>query len=299
MEIQKRLQRQLITPPSVQPVEVISVAASERTSAKTLSTPSDSSAATAVRPAPSPITPHLRVSPVLSTKNSHSFTERSLSTHELFILKRSSVINGNRFLPWKDKDALDFDSKPFLDDFDYHMKPEFIKRGCCFVAPSKLSEDPTIIQYPLDPFAVQQHNVADCTIVSSIISCANYEVRFKKPLITGIIYPQRSGRPVYNPMGKYSVKLMFNGVWRRVVIDHRVLVTSSMKPFTTFSVNKGELWPILLEKAFLKVHGGYSYDGGNGGQDTFSLTGWIPESIRLSEERNWDALWSKLHGAFK
>ena len=124
-------------------------------------------------------------------------------------------------------------------------------------------------------------------------------MRFKKPLITGILYPQRSGRPVFNPMGKYIVKLVFNGVPRKVVIDHRILVTSSMKPLTTFSRNMGELWPILLEKAFLKVHGGYSYDGGNGGQDTYSLTGWIPESIRLSEEKNADAVWSKLYGAFK
>lgn len=297
MEIQRRLQRQLITLPSVQPVQVTAVTASARNgTVNPISTPS---ASIAVEPASSSVTPHLRVPPVCAMKKRESYIDRPLSTHELFILKRTSVINGNRFVPWMDKDALDFDSQPFLDDFDYHMKPEFIKRGCCFVAPSKLSDDPTIIKYPLDPFVVQQHNVADCTIVSSIISCANYEVRFKKPLITGILYPQRSGRPVFNPMGKYIVKLVFNGVPRKVVSDHRILVTSSMKPLTTFSRNMGELWPILLEKAFLKVHGGYSYDGGNGGQDTYSLTGWIPESIRLSEEKNADAVWSKLYGAFK
>ena len=35
--------------------------------------------------------------------------------------------------------------------------------------------------------------VARNPIISSIISCANYEVRFKKPVITGIIYPQKDG----------------------------------------------------------------------------------------------------------
>ena len=75
------------------------------------------------------------------------------------------------------------------------------------------------------------------------------------------------------------MKLWFNGIPRRVMIDHRILVTRDNIPISTYSRNEGELWPILIEKAFLKVHGGYSYNGGNGGQDTYSITGWIPESL--------------------
>lgn len=143
--------------------------------------------------------------------------------------------------------------------------------------------------------------VADCTIISSIISCANHEVRFKKPLITGIIYPQVNGRPVFNPYGKYYVRLWFNGIPRRVEIDHRVLVTKENKPVSTYSKQDGELWSILIEKAFLKVHGGYSYDGGNGGQDTYSLTGWIPELMILQDEtqEKQREYWTRVSGAFK
>ena len=137
--------------------------------------------------------------------------------------------------------------------------------------------------------------------MSSIISCANYEVRHHKPLITGIIFPQANGLPVYNPRGKYIIKLYFNGIPRRVTIDHRILVTSTKKPLCTYSVKEGELWPILIEKAFLKVHGGYSYDGGNGGQDTYSITGWIPENVMFKDmpEDEINSRWTRICSAFK
>lgn len=110
-----------------------------------------------------------------------------------------------------------------------------------------------------------------------------------------------NGRPVYNPYGKYYVKLWFNGIPRRIEVDHRVLVTRERKPVSTYSKQDGELWSILIEKAFLKVHGGYSYDGGNGGQDTYSLTGWIPELLILQNETSEKQreYWTRVSGAFK
>ena len=130
-----------------------------------------------------------------------------------------------------------------------------------------------------------------------MISCANYEARFKTPLISSILFPQKNGRCLYNPRGKYIVKLYFNGIPRKVVVDYRIPISANGSPLCTYSKNEGELWPILVEKAFLKVHGGYSYDGGNGGQDTYSLTGWIPELIY--SETLTDKEWVKIMNAFK
>ena len=97
------------------------------------------------------------------------------------------------------------------------------------------------------------------------------------------------------------MKLWFNGIPRRVMIDHRILVTRDNKPISTYSRNEGELWPILIEKAFLKVHGGYSYNGGNGGQDTYSITGWIPESLVIQNEtpEKQNEIWTRVSNAFK
>jgi calpain-7 len=46
------------------------------------------------------------------------------------------------------------------------------------------------------------------------------EQRFKSRLISIIIFPQgKDGRPLYNPSGKYAVRLWWNGAPRRVVVD--------------------------------------------------------------------------------
>ena len=88
-----------------------------------------------------------------------------------------------------------------------------------------------------------------------------------------------------SPNGKYIVQLHFNGCSRSVVIDDRLPVSHSSRVLHVADRNNPSLlWPALVEKAYLKVRGGYDFPGSNSGTDLWVLTGWIPEQIFLQRQ---------------
>ena len=100
------------------------------------------------------------------------------------------------------------------------------------------------------------------------------------------LYPfdKHLGKPILTMNGKYVVRLNFNGCWRKVVIDDRLPVSKTHRLLhVTDRRNPALLWPALLEKAYLKVRGGYDFPGSNSCSDLWTFTGWIPEQVFLQE----------------
>lgn len=99
-----------------------------------------------------------------------------------------------------------------------------------------------------------------------------------------IVYPydSQNSRPSVSSNGRYVFRLHFNGCFRKVVIDDRLPDSISSRTLHVIDrQNPGLLWPALLEKAYLKVRGGYDFPGSNSGTDLWVLTGWIPEQTFL------------------
>nr|CCC54022.1 putative calpain-like cysteine peptidase [Trypanosoma vivax Y486] len=101
---------------------------------------------------------------------------------------------------------------------------------------SKLSEPP--------PFVMSAFNTAIRFIEQqqSVIKSGDY--------LWELVYPHASDtcHPVYNPYGKYCVRLFIDGAYRQVTIDDYLPVDALGRPFFTVTSQK-EIWPALVAKA--------------------------------------------------
>lgn len=116
-----------------------------------------------------------------------------------------------------------------------------------------------------------------------------------------IVYPSQKPKaePLVSKNGKYIFRLHFNGCFRKVTIDDRLPTSNTSRSLHVIDrKNPHLLWPALVEKAYLKVRGGYDFPGSNSGTDLWVLTGWIPEQVFLrSDETQPELLWNKIHNA--
>ena len=80
---------------------------------------------------------------------------------------------------------------------------------------------------------------------------------------------------MYNPDGKYMVKLWFNGCARKVVVADRLPVGRGRRGpslICSFSTKRRELWVSIIEKAYMKVNRGYDFPGSKSGIALYALT---------------------------
>lgn len=135
---------------------------------------------------------------------------------------------------------------------------------------------------------IYQGSIGDCYLLSSISSVCEYPERIERILL------QRKR----SPKGAYCVALCITGEFREYYIDDMIPVKKNK--VVAFCNNKdGEIWAMLIEKAYAKAFGGYWNigDGGVSSQSLFDLTGAPSEIVRWESEKQKDELFDQIYDA--
>ncbi|KAF2000368.1 cysteine proteinase [Amniculicola lignicola CBS 123094] len=254
------------------------------------------------------------IAPPVRKLNEPVSTRKRTNKEEILLLK-SSRVNGYVCPPWKfnpsssdftDGSTLFKDIRDLsLSSYQHQFFAGWVRASEAIPPPSMFPDNRT----GLGPMMVSSRSIdlvqdaaTDCSVVASLCAGIARGERGHHQMLASSIWPfdEMRGKPVISPNGKYIVRLNFNGCWRKVEIDDRLPLSSGHRLLHVFDRrNPCLLWPILLEKAYLKVRGGYDFPGSNSCSDLWIMTGWIPEQVYLQEvDTVPEKLWSRIYKAF-
>ncbi|EXJ88498.1 hypothetical protein A1O1_05428 [Capronia coronata CBS 617.96] len=244
---------------------------------------------------------------------------RKLTTRENIILLEGAKLHGFVFKPWTSAPSLDefqledggqpfVDSTPLplsstqLGSFDGWKRPHEALSHLTVNGKEQMSSSKAIMHLT-EAMDLVQDMTSDCSVVASLCAATSRVERGHPKILRSIVHPYdyENDRISLSPNGKYVLKLYFNGCWRRVEIDDYLPTSKTSRVLHVIDRrHPGLLWPALVEKAYLKVRGGYDFPGSNSGTDLAVLTGWIPQQIFLHDEGvEADHLWEEIVTNFR
>ncbi|KAA8629303.1 hypothetical protein SMACR_06499 [Sordaria macrospora] len=238
---------------------------------------------------------------------------RTLTIAEKTLILKSSKLHGNIFPPWeKIPDPDEFAASKaadgsYTDHSPFTLSPEqqeifagWKRPHEIFVdVPERGSDDLMTATESID---LGQDLATDCSVVASLCAAIRQFGPRTGSLLPSLMYPydEDAKRPTVSQNGKYIFRMYFNGCWRKVLIDDRLPTSSSER--TLYVVDRRNphlIWPALIEKAYLKIRGGYDFPGSNSGTDLHALTGWIPEQIFLqNDDIELNETWNRIKTAY-
>ncbi|CAZ83891.1 unnamed protein product [Tuber melanosporum] len=252
-----------------------------------------------------PPAPHPSSSGIATGRKSLISTNK-LTVKEQTLLWKSSKVNGLSYPPWESdpKPSEFFPDGLFSDPSGFlHLSDSQRSMLAAWRRPNEIFENGEV-SFPgggrtLD---LTQDVVTDCSVVASLCSAIGREEHGFGKILSNILYPQNKyDCPITSPLGKYIVKLYFNGCFRKVIVDDYLPVSNNSRALhVTCRNDPNVFYPALIEKAYLKLMGGYDFPGSNSGTDLLALTGWIPEHVFLqSDDVLPGSLWKRMYKAWR
>ncbi|KAI0526608.1 PALB protein [Xylaria bambusicola] len=236
---------------------------------------------------------------------------RQIPASEEIILYRNSRLHGHTFPPWDaDPDPTYFHGDVYSDPAPFTLSPRQKAILAGWKRPAELfkqtpglgtGSDDTVAQVT-DDYDLVQDITTDCSVVASLCASMKHLQPGPTSMLPALMFPVNStdGRPGISANGRYVFRMFFNGCFRKVVIDDRLPASCNERTlYVVDRQNPNVLWPALIEKAYLKIRGGYDFPGSNSGTDLSILMGWIPQQLFLqSDEVDWNATWRRIKKAY-
>jgi calpain-15 len=105
-----------------------------------------------------------------------------------------------------------------------------------------------VFKKDVQPNDVAQGKLGDCYFLSALSALAECPGRIESMFNT----------KTFNEAGIYSVNFWVNGQVKEVIVDDYIPVSPDTKlPCFAYSNQSGEIWAMIIEKAWAKLHGSY------------------------------------------
>ena len=120
-------------------------------------------------------------------------------------------------------------------------------------------KQPVLFADGVEPGDVIQGTLSDCWILSALSMCATAEGLIEN-LFEDLDH-EKNAR--YSKIGMYVCRFYKNGQWLKVIVDDRIPCwAEDNTPVFARCKDANEIWVLLVEKAYAKLHGCYEALGG-------------------------------------
>ncbi|KAI0724162.1 hypothetical protein C8Q72DRAFT_786967, partial [Fomitopsis betulina] len=218
------------------------------------------------------------------------------SDHEQsYVLRKSSIVNGTRFPLWDEGPGIHCDTRSVVTLPHPALSPNQLRNSATWRSLGNVfSEDS-----PLEPQDIIQHIITDCSVCGAIAICICHNRRFQSELGSSSLHLANDDQSAEEPSSHiYHVRLLFNGAYRRVAIDDKLPTYPDGRLMCLSTGNQKQIWPSLLEKAYMKLMGGYDFPGSSVALRVLrphALAGWIPEHVNLKSAKSQrERLWGRV-----